>query len=140
MLHLLRPRVIPGALLIEIMSKSRCFIYWDHEWHKVLYWLRSWVRAGASFIETTSDTRCFINWQHEWEQVLHWLRPWVRPDYFIIEIMSEVRYIINRHHRWDHVFHLWCHEWGWMFNLLTALMRPGSLFMPPVVNHPLFNT
>jgi hypothetical protein len=25
--HLLRPRVTPSALLIEIMSKSKCFIY-----------------------------------------------------------------------------------------------------------------
>jgi hypothetical protein len=32
----------PGALLIEIMSKSRC-----------------------SFIDTTSDTRCFIDWDYE---------------------------------------------------------------------------
>jgi hypothetical protein len=37
-LHLLRPRVAPGVLLIEIMSKS-----------------------GASFIENTSETRCFID-------------------------------------------------------------------------------
>jgi hypothetical protein len=46
-LHLLRPRVTPGALLIEIMSKS-----------------------GASFIENTSETRCFIDWDYESEQVL----------------------------------------------------------------------
>jgi hypothetical protein len=73
-LHLLRIRVTPGALLIEIMSKSRCFIYWDSEWDQVLYWLRLWVRAGASFIETMSETRCFIDWDYEEDQVLHLLR------------------------------------------------------------------
>ena len=92
MLHLSRPRVTPGALLIDIMSKIRCFIYWDYEWYQVLYWLRLWVREGVSFIETTSDTRCFIANKHnsypkmsvKWPPACNWVVLFISVDKWYI--------------------------------------------------------
>jgi hypothetical protein len=135
-LHLLRPWVAPGALLIEIMSESRCFIYWDHEWHQVLYWLRLWVRASVSFVETTSDTRCFIDWDYEWEQVLHLLRPrvtgvtrglnkwstcshsWSQSIKHLVPLMVSINEAPALTHNLNQKS-TWCHSWSLSIEIMS---------------------
>jgi hypothetical protein len=122
-LYFLRPRVAPGALLIEIMSESRCFIYWNHEWHQVFYWLRLWVRTGASFIETMSETRCFIDWDYEEDQVLHLLRQRVTSGALLIEFLLIIS--INKTPGVTRGFNKWStcsHSWSQSIKHLVPLV------------------
>jgi hypothetical protein len=116
------PGVTPG--LNNSSTKRRCFIYWDHEWHQVLYSLWLWVRTGALFIETTSGTRCFIDWDHEWEQVLHLLRPRVTPGALLIEIMSKSRCFIYWDYEWHQVLY-WLRLWVRAALIISINKAPG---------------
>jgi hypothetical protein len=118
------------------MSNSRRFIYWDHEWHQVLYWLRLWVRVGASFIETTSGY--FFYREHMSEFTFYVLnKGWLTTGGINREpgLINAVNQLNIKPHSWHHKWNT-CDtmsgsrcfiDWDQIILLLRSWVRQGIL-------------